>query len=125
MSNKLRVIEFKGEIYYYVNFDDMESIVINLFDKYNFFYDFCIKEKGGFNEDINVYSLLKICFWFLFEFFDLYLFFDGNGRFCCIFSSYCLLKFNLFFILIYNVWINLCKSDYIEVLVEVRKLLDR
>lgn len=82
MSNNVRVTEFKGEFYYYVNFEDMESVVSNLFDKYNFFFDFCIKGKGKFEEFDDFYSLFKICVWLLFEFFDFYLFFDGNGRFC-------------------------------------------
>ena len=125
MSNTPRVTKFKGEIYHYANPDDMESTVINLLDKYNFLYDSCIKEKGGLNEDINVYSLLKTCSWFLFELLDLHPFSDGNGRLCRILSSYCLSKLNPFPTPIYNVWTNLCKEDYIEALVEARKSPDR
>ena len=125
MSNKPRVTEFKGEIYHYANPDDMESTVINLLDKYNFLYDSCIKEKGGPNEDIDVYSLLKTCSWFLFELLDLHPFSDGNGRLCRILSSYCLSKLNPFPTPIYNVWTNSCKGDYIEALVEARKSPDR
>ena len=125
MSNRPRVTKFKGEIYHYANPDDMESTVINLLDKYNFLYDSCIKEKGGLNEDINVYSLLKTCSWFLFELLDLHPFSDGNGRLCRILSSYSLSKLNPFPTPIYNVWTNSCKEDYIEALVEARKSPDR
>ena len=125
MSNKPRVTEFKGEIYHYANPDDMESAVINLLDKYNFLYDSCFKEKGGRDEDIDVYSLFKTCSWFLFELLDLHPFSDGNGRLCRILCSYSLSALNPFPTPIYNVWRNSCKGDYIEALVEARMSPDR
>ncbi|PFX15646.1 Fido domain-containing protein [Stylophora pistillata] len=125
MSNKARVTEFKGEIYHYANPDDMESAVINLLDKYNFLYDSCFKEKGGRDEDIDVYSLFKTCSWILFELLDLHPFSDGNGRLCRILCSYSLSELNPFPTPIYNVWRNSCKGDYIEALVEARMSPDR
>lgn len=110
MSGERRVMEFKGKMYEYLQYEDIKNEVNKLFDKYNFLFDVC--SKYGFNEEKDYYNFFKLCVWLFFEFFDLYLFLDGNGRLCCIFGSYLLLLFILFLIFIYNVWIKFCKDDY-------------
>lgn len=121
MSNNLRVTEFKGELYYYANPEDMESAVSNLLDKYNFLFDSCTKGKGELKDFDDFYSLFKTCAWLLFELLDLHPFSDGNGRLCRILCSYSLSKLNPFPTPIYNVWTDSCKHDYIEALVEARR----
>ena len=125
MSNKPRVTEFNGELYYYANPEDMESAVCDLLDKYNFLFDSCLKEKRELQECDDVYSLFKTCAWLLFELLDLHPFSDGNGRLCRILCSYSLSKLNPFPTPIYNVWTDSSKGDYIEALVEARMSPDR
>ena len=123
MSNKPRMTEFRGEIYYYANPEDMKSAVSNLLDKYNFLFDSCTKD--GLKEFDDLYNLFKTCAWMLMELLDLHPFSDGNGRLCRILCSYSLSKLNPFATPIYNVWTDSSKGDYIEALVEARKSLGR
>ena len=118
MSNKPRVTEFRGEIYYYANPEDMESAVDNLLDKYNFLFDSCAKDELTNFEDLC--DFFKTCAWILLELLDLHPFSDGNGRLCRILCSYSLSKLNPFPTPIYSVWTDSPNDAYIEALVEGR-----
>ena len=118
MSNKPRMTEFRGEIYYYANPEDMESAVVNLLDKYNFLFDSCTKD--GLTNFEDLCDFFKTCAWILLELLDLHPFSDGNGRLCRILSSYSLSKLNPFPTPIYSVWTDSPNDAYIEALVEGR-----
>lgn len=118
MSNKPRMTEFRGEIYYYANPEDMESAVVNLLDKYNFLFDTCTKD--GLTNFKDLCDFFKTCAWILLELLDLHPFSDGNGRLCRILCSYSLSKLNPFPTPIYSVWTDSPNDAYIEALVEGR-----
>ena len=118
MSNKPRMTEFRGEIYYYANPEDMESAVVNLLDKYNFLFDSCTKD--GLTNFEDLFDFFKTCAWILLELLDLHPFSDGNGRLCRILCSYSLSKLNPFPTPIYSVWTDSPNDAFIEALVEGR-----
>lgn len=117
-SNKRRYTYFHGERYEYSHPEDMHYALATLLDRYNSLFTFVKNEP---DEIVKVYNLLKTCAVLVFEFLDLHPFGDGNGRLAQLLFNYCISIFTPFPVPIYNIWDELRKEDYVQILVDIRK----
>lgn len=117
-SNERRFTQFRGEEYEYLYPPDMNDAVAILLDRYNSLFTYV---KSETDELTSLYDLFKTCAVLVFEFLDLHPFSDGNGRLAQLLSNYCLSIYTPFCVSIYNIWNDLNKEDYIQVLVDTRK----
>ena len=121
-SDRARIAQFNGEIYYYQQPDDMIEAVCLLLDRYNSLFT---ESMSKTDEEEKLAGIFKSVAWLVFELLDLHPFSDGNGRLCRLLCSYILSTYCPFPSPIYNMYSESSKMDFEQTLVETRKSRSR
>ena len=117
-SDRARIAQFNGEIYYYQQPGDMTEAVCLLLDRYNSVFT---ESMSKTDEEEKLEGIFKSVAWLVFELLDLHPFSDGNGRLCRLLCSYILSTFAPFPSPIYNMYSESSRMDFERTLVETRK----